>query len=79
MSQQAGWTNPFYGTQHLRGLRRGFQITVVDRGAVSECKVYVPGGGFTSKNTLHRCVEDARAHAVSQALGLDAFAIGALA
>jgi hypothetical protein len=68
------WTNPFYGVQHLNGLRRGFQITVADLGSVAECKVFLPGHGFNAKVSVHEDAASARAHGERQAHELDAFA-----
>lgn len=68
----ANWTAPFHGVQHLKPLKRGFQITVTDRGTFAECDVFLPGGGFTATETQHDSAELARAHGEQQAKLLEA-------
>lgn len=70
------WTNPFYGVQHLNGLRHGFQITVTDFGSVATCKVFLPDHGFNAKVSVHEDVASARAHGERQAHELDALVRG---
>jgi hypothetical protein len=39
------WTPPFYGGQHRRGLKRGWQATADTRGTFTDA--YILHGGFT--------------------------------
>lgn len=41
------WSAPFYGVQHMGGLRPGWRVSMTDRGSVSTAYVIAPGGGFT--------------------------------
>lgn len=44
----ATWTQPYCGVQHLNGLPRGWQISVQDYETFANVFVLGPGGGFTS-------------------------------
>jgi hypothetical protein len=68
------WTNPFYGVQHLRGLARGFQVTVTDRNGWAECDVFTPGCGFSAEESQHDSVAQAIEYGVKRALEIRAFA-----
>lgn len=42
------WTAPYFGVQHLKPLRRGFQVTVTAYADdFAEAFVFTPGSGFT--------------------------------
>lgn len=71
---KATWSKPYYGVQHLDGLRNGFQVTVTDRGSIAECSVFLPGHQFRATTSVHPDAAAARIHGESQAVALDAFA-----
>lgn len=71
---EPNWTAPFYGVQHLNGLRRGFQITITDLGTIVECKVFLPGHCFNATVSTHPSTALAREHGERQARELDALA-----
>lgn len=71
----AKWTAPFHGVQHLKPLKRGFQITITDRGSFAECSVFLPGHNFNSTETTHDTANEARAHGEQQARLLEAQAV----
>lgn len=73
----SSWSVPHYGTQHLSGLRKGFQVTAVDYESFAMCKVFVPGHGFCAKVTKHADANAARAFGEQQARELDALAVSA--
>lgn len=41
------WTTPYHGVQHLNGLKKGWQVTVVARCSFAEAYV-LPPGTFTT-------------------------------
>lgn len=71
MEHHGVWTAPFYGTQHLLGLREGFSVTVVDRGAFAECSASAPNG--ETVRSSHPTAERARAHGASTMVLLKAY------
>lgn len=69
------WSRMYCDTTHLdEAMRRGFQFTVVDRGSFAECHVFRPGCGFSSIETMHKDVAEAKSHAEQQARDLNALA-----
>lgn len=59
------WSEPFYGVQHLDGVRKGFQVTVEDRDTWSEA--WVVEGLRTLAESSHDTPEQARTWAEGQA------------
>lgn len=67
------WSAPYYGVQHLEGVKRGYQFTVEDRGAWAESLAFLPGRGFSADRMAHKNVALARSHAEHVAKAMDAF------
>lgn len=74
METRREWTKPYFGVQHLDGLRRGWQITVTDRESFAECWVRPEGAGFNGHTTQHDSADLARQYGEQQAHVMDAYA-----
>lgn len=68
------WSAPFYGIQHLDGVRQGYQFTVSDRELFAQSAVFVPGRGFNADVRQHPDAATARAYLEKQASELQAVA-----
>lgn len=67
------WSAPYFGSQHLEGVKDGFQFTVTDYGSFVESQVFMPGRGFNAETKTHDTVAEAQEHAENAALVLNAF------
>jgi len=69
----AHWSKSLGTQYHLDGLKRGFQVTVSDRGSFAELLVFTPGNGFNAQASSHPTVQDAMDAGQSAALSMNAF------
>lgn len=74
MQHHGVWTAPFYGVQHLIGLRDGFRVTVIDRGFYSECNASAPNGRTVKSSYVSPA--DARKAGAAMMVSLNGYAAG---
>lgn len=76
-TKRVQWSAPYCGGQHLKGLKRGYQVTATHRGQWSEVFALAPGSAFTSvrEETCHGdgAIEAALALGEQMARELNAF------
>lgn len=67
------WSKSLGAMHHLDGLKKGFQITVADRGTWAELLVFLPGQGFNAHVEVCESVAHAQRAGEERAHALDAF------
>lgn len=68
------WSRPYYGVQHLAGLREGWQVTCIDYDTFAQCWIRPPGAGFRGTIEMFATIEEARQYGERRAHTLGAFA-----